>query len=189
MRAATLILMAAVAVSTLAAQPGPRPRGPREGGPKLDEIKSYLGLSEEQVQQFQAQRQSFHESIRTVMDDTRSKRQQLREEMERESPSPGIVGDLTVQIQQARKQIGEKQKEFSVQARNTLTEEQQAKLAALEAARLLLPAIRQAQGLQLLEGDDPDGPGLGFGPGPPFRGPRPEARDSGMGFRRGGSRL
>lgn len=195
MRIATLIVTAALAVSTLAAQLGPRPRGDREGGPQLDEIKSYLGLSDEQMQQFQTLRQSFHESVRAIMEDTRAKRQQLREEMARESPNPGIVGDLTVQLQQARKQMGEKRKEFGDQARNLLTEEQKTKLAALETARALLPAIRQAQGLQLLDGEGPEGPGFGvgpgfgpgagFGPGPRMRGPRPE----GMGLRRGGAPL
>ena len=195
MRIATLIVTAALAVSTLAAQPGPRAHGDRERGPQLDEIKSDLGLSEEQVQQFQTLRKSFHESVRAIMEDTRAKRQQLREEMARESPNPGIVGDLTVQLQQARKQMGEKRKEFGDQARNLLTEEQKTKLAALETARALLPAIRQAQGLQLLDGEGPEGPGFGvgpgfgpgagFGPGPRMRGLRPE----GMGLRRGGAPL
>ena len=189
MRIATLIVTAALAVSTLAAQPGPRPRGDRERGPQLDQIKSYLGLSEEQVQQFQTLRKSFHESVRAIMEDTHAKRQQLRDEMARESPSPGIVGDLTVQLQQAHKQVGEKRKEFGDQARDLLTEEQKTKLAALEQAKALLPAIRQAQGLQLLEGEGPEGPGFGvgpgFGPGPRMRGLRPE----GMSFRRGGARL
>lgn len=203
MRLATLFLTAALAVSTLAAQPGPRPGRDRERGPGFDQIKSYLGLSEEQAQQFQALRQSLRESVRTLMQDTRAKREQLREELARESPSPGIVGDLTVQLQQARKQAGEKRKEFGQQARAILTEEQQAKLAALEEAKALIPAIRQAQGLQLLEGENPDWPGFGpgpgpgpgfgrgpgFGPGPGARGPRPQGRGSGMGIGRGGARF
>lgn len=197
MRIATLIVTAALAVPTLAAQPGPGPRGERERGPKLDEIKSYLGLSEEQVQQFQTLRRSFHESVGTIMEESRAKREQLREELARESPSPGIVGDLTVQLQQARKQVGEKRKTFGEQARNLLTEEQSAKLAALEEAKALLPAIRQAQGLQLLDGEGPlgpgfgpgFGPGLGSGPGPRMRGPRVGDLGFGMGFRRRGARL
>jgi len=188
MRFATLLLTAALAVATLAAQPGPPPPGER--GPKFDAIKSYLGLSDEQMQQFQTLRQSFHEAVRTIMQDTRAKRQQLRDEMARESPNPTVVGDLTVQIQQARKQIGEKHKQFSEQARNILTEDQQAKLTALEQAKALLPAIRQAQGLQLLEGDAPGGPGFGVGPGvgPGPRGPRPAGQNFRMGLHRGGAR-
>ena len=174
MRLATLLITGALAVSTLAAQPGPR--GERQRGPQVDQIKSYLGLSEEQIQQFQTLRQSFRESVRTIMEETRAKRQQLREELARESPSPTIVGDLTVQLRQVRQQVGEKREEFGEQARALLTEEQKAKLAALEEAKALLPAIREAQGLQLLEGN-PDGPG--FGPGP--RGPRPGGRGFGMG--------
>lgn len=197
MRLTTLLVTGALAVSTLAAQPGPR--GERQRGPQFDQIKSYLGLSEEQIQQFQTLRQSFRESVRTMMEDTRAKRQQLRDEMARESPSPAIVGDLTVQLQQVRKQVREKHKEFGEQARNLLTEEQKAKLVALDEAKALLPAIRQAQGLQLLEGNDPDGPGFGMGPGvghgpgfgigPGPRGPRPGGRGFGDGFRRGGATL
>lgn len=194
MRLTTLLMTGALAVSTLAAQPGPR--GERQRGPQVDQIKSYLGLSEEQIQQFQTLRQSFRESVRTIMEDTRAKRQQLREEMARESPSPAIVGDLTVQLRQAHKQVGEKHKEFGEQARNLLTGEQKTKLAALEEAAALVPAIRQAQGLQLLEGE-PDGPGFGpglgmgpgFGMGPGPRGPRPGARGFGMGVPREGASL
>jgi len=197
MRLTTLVMTAALAVSTLAAQPGPR--GERQRGPQVGQIKSYLGLSEEQIQQFQTLRQSFRESVRTIMEDTRAKRQQLREEMARESPSSAIVGDLTVQLRQARKQVGEKHKEFGEQARNLLTAEQKTKLAALEEAKALLPAIRQAQGLQLLEGNDPEGPGFGMGPGMGFgpefgtgpgpRGPRPGGRGFGMGVPREGAAL
>ena len=135
MRLTTLLVTGALAVSTLAAQPGPR--GERQRGPQVDQIKSYLGLSEEQIQQFQTLRQSFRESVRTIMEDTRAKRQQLREELARESPSPTIVGDLTVQLRQVRQQVGEKRKEFGEQARALLTEEQKTKLAALEEAKAL----------------------------------------------------
>jgi len=165
------ILLAAALSVPLLAQPGPGPRGPR-GAANLDALKGVLALTDQQVTDLKAARESFFTNeLRPIMEQIREKRQALREEMQKESPNASIVGQLQVETAELGKQIRAKHAAQAEQLRGMLTDAQKAKLAELQEAANLLPAIHQARALSLLdppEGGLEAGPrfgrGMGFGP-------------------------
>lgn len=166
MKFKTIALAAALSASTLLAQPGPG-RGPR-GEANLDALKQVLELTDQQITDLKSARQTFAENeLRPIMQQSREKRQALREEMQQESPNASIVGQLQVEIAELHTQLKAKHAEHAEQLRATLTDAQRVKLDELQAAASMLPAIQQARGLSLL-----DAPGGGFGMGARMRGPR-----------------
>jgi Spy/CpxP family protein refolding chaperone len=166
MKIRTLLVTAALSASTLLAQPGPG-RGPR-GEANLDSLKQVLELTDQQVTDLKAARQTFFENeLRPIMEQVREKRQALREEIRQDSPNASIVGQLQVEIAELGNQAKAKRAEHAEQLRATLTDAQRVKLDELQAAANLLPAIQQARGLSLL-----DSPERGFGMGGPMGGPR-----------------
>lgn len=166
MKLKTILVTAALSASALLAQPGPG-RGPR-GEANLDALKQVLELTDAQVADLKTARQTFAENeLRPIMEQIREKRQALRAEMQQESPNATIVGQLQVEIAELRNQLKAKQAGQAEQLRANLTDAQKAKLAELQAAANLLPAIHQARALSLL--DAPEG---GFGMGMAMRGPR-----------------
>ena len=169
MKLKAIILAAALSAPALLAQPGPGPRGPR-GEANLDALKQVLELTDQQVTDLKAARQDFFTNeVRPIMEQIREKRQALRNEMQQESPNASIVGQLQVEIAELGTQIKAKHGTQVEQLRSMLTDGQKVKLDELQKAAELLPAIRQARGLSLL--DAPDG---GFGAG--------SGHGAGMGF-------
>ncbi len=174
MKFRTILLTAALSATTLLAQPGPR--GPRADA-NLDALKGVLELTDQQVTDLQAARQTFFETeLQPLMQQVREKRQALREEMQQASPNASIIGQLQVEIAALHNQVKAKHDELAAQLRATLTDAQRAKLDELQAAASLLPAIQEARHLNLLDAPE-DGFGMGmgmrgraFGRGP--RGPR-----------------
>lgn len=163
-----ILLAALLSTPALLAQPGPGPHGPR-GMANLDALKQVLGLTDQQVTDLKTARESFFTNeLRPILEQVREKRQALREEMQRESPSASIVGQLQVEIAELGKQVKAKHAAQVEQLKGMLTDPQKAKLAELQQAAALLPAIHQARALSLLdapEGEFGGGPGFGRGMG------------------------
>jgi Spy/CpxP family protein refolding chaperone len=171
MKLKAIILAAALSAPVLLAQPGPGPRGPR-GVANLDALTQVLELTDQQVTDLKAARQDFFANeVRPIMVQIHEKRQTLRDEMQKESPNASIIGQLQVEIAELGNQIKAKHAAQVEQLRSMLTDPQKAKLAELQQAAELIPAIHQAQALSLLDapqggfGAGPGfGPGMGFGP-------------------------
>jgi Spy/CpxP family protein refolding chaperone len=156
MKFKSLLLAVVLAAPALLAQAGPGPRGPR-GPLNLDAVKQVLELTDH-----------FTNELRPAMGQIREKRQALQEEMQRDSPNATIVGQLQVEIAELRKQIRAKHAAQADQLRAVLTDAQKAKLAELQKAAELLPAIHQARALSLLDAPEDIGEGPGFGRGMGF---------------------
>jgi Spy/CpxP family protein refolding chaperone len=164
MKTATMILAAQLAAGVLLAQPGQSQRGERPA-PKVDAVQQHLNLTDGQIEQLRGLQWSFRETARADFEQNRAKAQQLREEMAKDNPNPSLVGQLTVELREARDAMREKRAQLRQEALNLLTDQQKAALAELENARKLAPAIREATMLNLLEAPEGRGDGPGFGPG------------------------
>lgn len=162
MKFKAMLLAGALSATTLLAQPGPGPRGPR-GQANLDALKEVLELTDQQIEDLKTARQSFaQDELHPIMLQIREKRQALRAEMQQSSPNASIVGQLQVEIAELGNQVKAKHAEQSEQLRAMLTDSQRIKLDELQAAAKLLPAIQQARRLMLF---DPPEDGYGMGPG------------------------
>jgi Spy/CpxP family protein refolding chaperone len=156
-------------------------RGPGLGAgtpPSPDALKEFLGLTDAQVQQLVELRKSQPAAVQPLREQLRTKAEAMREEMQKANPDTNKVAQLMVEMKAIREQIRAEHGKLNDQAKALLTEEQKVKLAQLEAAQKLAPAIRQGIGLGLLSG--PEGAGAGRG-GPAMLGPGPGA-GPGMGF-------
>jgi chromosome segregation ATPase len=170
-------LLAVVLGSVLLAQQG-MPADRLSRGPRLEALKSYLSLSEQQVETLSAVQRSLTEATRSIHEQIASKQKELREEMAKSEPSASVAGQLMADTKALRSQIDTKRDEFRTQTRAVLNDQQKAALSALETALSLQQAARQAVAINLLEapeGSEP-GPGglgrlsgLGGLPGPALR--------------------
>lgn len=168
---ATLSFAAALLAGALFAQRGFRGPG-RNGTP--DALKSYLELSDQQVQDLQNVEKSFRDAARPTMEQIRDKMQTLRETRR----SGGDVTQLQSDLTTLQEQVKKLRDQYRDQSLAVLTETQKTKLTDLENALKLMPAAQEALGLNLLEAPEgmgfPGGPGRGMmrrrpGDAPPIR--------------------
>ncbi len=152
MRIRRLLILAAPAI--LMAQPQ---------APDVSDLKTFLGLTDTQVTQLRELRQQERQALRSVVQQVAEKHRALREALQAGSTDATALGRLLVDIQNLRRQIQTTDESFRSQALALLRADQKAKLAQLEAAAKLAPAIRQATALNLLA--PPAGAGLGLGLG------------------------
>ncbi len=166
-----LMISMALCSGLLLAQ-GPMGRGMRPGmmaqglGPGLagtEALKSYLGLTDAQVEQMRTLRKQRAEAMQPEAAAMRAKALELRQLMQTASPDPAKVGALTVELKQLRDKAAAARSGLNDQMKAVLTAEQQAKLKDLEAAAKLGPAVRQAVGMGLIEPPQMEGMGAGMG--------------------------
>lgn len=152
---------------------GPGPGGHRGFGahgmdaPETDKVQSYLGLTDAQIQSLQQLRQSERAALKPIMQQIEPLRQSMHSQMQASGADAAAVGKLMLSIQTLEQQAAPIRSSFQQQALAVLTADQKTKLAALENAANLMPAVHEATGLNLLT--PPKG---SFGPG----GPGPEDR-------------
>lgn len=184
-----VIVLAMVAAAPLGAQGWAGPRGGRAWGagpgwaaaaqnpPARAALKEALGLSDQQMQQLLDLRKETAGDNRAVVEQIRSKRQELAALMQSANPDPAKAGQLLVDIKKLEDQRKARVEEFRTRALALLTAEQKQKLADLEKALTLTPAARQAAGLGLIAPPQ-RGAGLAGQPGwmAPMRGARRAAR-------------
>lgn len=163
--------------------------------PAVDQIKAYLNLQDSQIQTLQQLRQQQMQAVQSTLSEMAAKQQSLREQLDRGSTDATALGKLLLEIEALRKRANVTDTSFRTQAVNVLTTEQKTKLAALEQAHKLAPAIQQAVALGLVTPPDPaafPGPGVwgfGRGAGSPAAGPLMGPRGRGMGPEAGPMRL
>lgn len=153
--------------------PGPMAQGTGQGQAGATALKTYLGLTDAQVEQMQTLRKQRAEAMQPEAAALRAKAQELRQLMQTSNPDPAKVGALTVELKQLREKATAARSSVDDQIKAVLTADQQAKLKDLEAAAKLGPAVRQAIGAGLIEA--PQMEGLGAGPGPLAQGLRGRA--------------
>jgi len=156
------------------AQPSPR-QGRGAGNRAGSALKSYLSLTDAQVETLRSARQKDREQMRANAEEMRTKRKALQEQMNSASADPTALGNLMLEMRSARQKARETRKQTGQELLASLTPEQKTKLEELKTAAKRGPAAREAMMLGLI--DPPtreDGAGArSFGRG---RGP-------GMGFR------
>ena len=152
-------LMVLCASALFAQAPATRQR------PSFDAAKEALGLRDEQVTQLLELRKQQREALAPIFQQMREKRTALREALQAGSPDATAIGNLVVGTQSLRKKVQESNDNFRAQAVAVLDDQQKAKLAKLKEALAALRAIRQAAGLNLLEGPGPGADGGGPGAG------------------------
>lgn len=116
-----------------------------------DALKSALGLTDTQVQQLRDLRKQQAEAAKPTMDDIRAKRQALAEAMKSATPDSALVGQLMVDIRKLGDSLKGARDEREAKALAILTPDQKTKLAVLQEAQKLMPAVAQATALGLLE--------------------------------------
>jgi Spy/CpxP family protein refolding chaperone len=164
------MLLPFVLLSAALAQGPMGQRGPRQFGapgatppaPQFDELKAYLNLTDSQIQSIQQAQQKAMESQRTVFEQIRTKHQALRDLLDKGTSDAAAVGKAMLEIHALQKQAQQARTTTGAQLVGFLTTEQKTKLAALEQAARLQPAIHQAIMLGLLAPAEP--PAGGFGP-------------------------
>jgi len=161
------VLLGAV---TLFAQEGPFGRGGRMIPARTDEVQAFLSLSDQQVKDLSAVRNTFRDAARPLMQQIGEKMRALRDAREQD-PNSALVTQLRADLADLQKQEQTLRAQYRSQAQAILTEQQKSKLAALQQALELMPVARQAAGLNLLDApqDFPGGPGGAW-----MGGPRPQ---------------
>ena len=199
MRTLNLIAVSVLCATTLVAQgpralergEGHRGRGMRGPGMHSEALNSYLNLTEQQVVDLKTARQASREESRPIMQALREKGRALREEMRMESPNPGVIGDLTVEVKDLRNQLKAARTAQRGELLGLLNEEQRAQVEELERVMSLQAAAHQAAAMNFIEGPE-RGPGMrgGFGgrggKGRPGFGPRGRMHGPGPGGPSGG---
>jgi Spy/CpxP family protein refolding chaperone len=147
----------------------------------MDALKTYLNLTDSQVQSLQQIQQQERQANRATVVKMRQSQANLDDLMQKGGADAATAGKLLLEIQDLQASISKTHGTFSAQAANTLTADQKTKLKTLQDAMALMPAIHQATGLGLLAMPQ-DAAGTGSttrfrgGPGGPRRhGPPPPA--------------
>ncbi len=161
----TIVLLAFVlSVGTVLAQQGPPPGGHGWGAPNLDALKTFLQLSDQQVQSIKALQTSFRDTVKPIHQQIMTKEQELHQEMAKTSPDSAVVAQLMVDVKNLRSQIKTTRAGQQPQLLALLNDGQKSSLASLQQALSLQQAAHQAAGLGLIdapEGAFPGGPGFG----------------------------
>jgi Spy/CpxP family protein refolding chaperone len=172
------IALITLVTAGLLAQTAPTPRGPKGPPPVPEATKTYLGLSDAQVQSLQQIQQQLGDALRTIHTQIREKQQALGELRRSGSTDATAMGQLLVDIENLQKEVGTTHDSYRTQAQAVLNPDQKTKLAALEAAAQLQPAIHGAAALNLMAPPQ--------GPGPGMKGMRARGDGGPMGPMRGG---
>ncbi|MFN8007432.1 MAG: periplasmic heavy metal sensor [Terriglobia bacterium] len=163
----TSLLVFTLSLGTLLAQDPSAPSGPPWGPPSFDALKTFLQLTDKQVQDLTALQTSFRDAVKPIHEQIRTKEKDLHTEMGKGSPDSALVAQLLVDIKGLRSQIKSKRDELRPQLLALLSDSQKNSLATLQQALTLQQTAHQAARLDLI-----DGPQTGSGPGPGFGGMR-----------------
>ena len=116
----------------------------------MDALKTFLNLTDSQVQGLQQIQQQERQANHTTMQTIRQNQANLDSMMQKGGADAATVGRLMVENQTLQSSMSKTHDSFSAQAANTLTADQKAKLKTLQDGLALMPAIHQAMGAGLL---------------------------------------
>ncbi len=138
-------------------------RGPGRRGLRTEQLEQHLGLTEDQILALKEARSLHGQQVRVLQREIFQKRREINTELQGDNPNTAVIAQFLVDIEGLNKQVKNLREEFRQLALATLGDEQKEALAALEQAKALQAAIRQAAMFGLLE--DSGNPGWRFGRG------------------------
>ena len=144
-----LISFALAATAVFAQGPGGF-RGHSMAAQKTTEVQSYLNLTDAQISSLQTLRQSERTALKPIMDQVGPLRESLHTQTQSTTADATAVGKTMLSIQALEQQAAPIRASFQQQALAVLTADQKTKLAALQSAAALMPAIHEATSLNLL---------------------------------------
>lgn len=160
------LIITTLAASALFAQGPPMHRMSEHA--RTTEVQSYLNLTDAQISSLQQLHQSERAALKPIMEQMGPLHQSLRTQSQSGNADATAVGKTVLSIQSLEQQAAPIRASFQQQALAVLTPEQKTKLAALQGAAALMPAIHEATALNLLT--PPNGPEGRDGPGMMGRG-------------------
>lgn len=145
----------------LAQAPPPRVLRPgAQAAPARAELKSFLGLTDQQFDELVQLRRGEQEALRPIREQMAVKAKALREALAAGSPDAALVGQLTLDVRTLRQQVRQTNEEYHNRALGLLDDAQKAKLQTLQRLMRLQPAVNAATALNLLLPPQPRmGPG------------------------------
>jgi len=117
---------------------------------KTTAVESYLNLTDVQISSLEQLRQSEMAALKPIFEQIGPLRESLRTQSQSGSPDATAVGKLVLNIQNLEQQAAPIRASYQQQALALLTADQKTKLATLESAAALMPAIHEAAALNLL---------------------------------------
>ena len=117
----------------MAAPPPPPPPPP----PPIDAVAKYLALNEDQLGKWRDLQTEREEAMDQIAAKIRDLDDQLKAQMKSEDPVAAVVGDLMIQLKQARNEKGNAIKNFTERFRAILTPAQIEKIDAVGTANEL----------------------------------------------------
>jgi hypothetical protein len=151
MKRIAVVFATLLSMGTLHAQQGPPPHGPHFGAPPLDALKSYLSLSDKQVQDSTALLTSFRDGVKPIHEQIVTKEKELKQEMDKASPDSSLAAQLMVDIKALRNQVKAKRDDLKPQLMALLNDNQKNALLVLQQALSVEQAAHQAAGLGLID--------------------------------------
>ncbi len=97
--------LAALLCATMLTEVPPLEAEEGRGGPRGEQLKNFLELTDEQIDQLTDLRRSSRESLMPTLQEMRQKRGELRDAMEQEAPDSALLGELSVALKALREQI------------------------------------------------------------------------------------
>ncbi len=149
LRGLLLILPAAM----LLAQAPPPARAPRSGAqarPAVAALKTFLDLTDQQVNQLVQLRRDEQETLSPIRQQVADKLKALRDATAAGSPDAAAVGQLTLDVRNLRQQVRQSNEDYHNRALGLLDDTQKTKLKQLEQVVRLRPAVTGATALNLL---------------------------------------
>ncbi len=153
-------------VAALFSQGGFGPPGPPPDGMPTDEVKAYLTLTDQQLQDLASIQSSLRTAEEPLMQQMREKMQALREALHADTVDSALVTQLKAAIASLQTELQSVRAPYRTKALAVLTEKQKTSLAGLQQALDLMQTAFEATALNLLDRPEgfPGGPG-----GPPPR--------------------
>jgi Spy/CpxP family protein refolding chaperone len=150
MKTAIATLAVLLCATAVMAQTGPMNRAQRFPQANFEQLKSFLGLTDQQAEQIKNLRKTQFEAIQPMLQALRQTRQDLRAELNKNTIDSTRVSQLRDQIKSQLAALQTKRSELQTQVRNVLTQLQQSQLAQLEEALKVQAAAREAAALGLI---------------------------------------
>jgi Spy/CpxP family protein refolding chaperone len=146
-------LLLILTTGVLLAQAPPPAGAPGPGAqarPAMAALKTFLGLTDQQVEQLVQLRREQQETVRPIREQAAATQKALQDALAASSPDAAAVGKLTLDLRNLRQQVQQINENYRNQALGLLDDAQKAKLQNLQRLVRLLPAVHAATALNLL---------------------------------------
>ena len=118
--------------------------------PQPPDLKSFLNLTDQQLQSLVQLQQQKAQTLQTVLQQTTQAQQQLQQALTASHPDPAAVGQLVIAVAALTQQAKQIAVGFQMQAVSLLEDDQKMKLPPLQLALELGPTAHEAASLGLL---------------------------------------